>query len=143
MFLLDTNVISEIQKRQRADRNVLAWAESLPIDDMFLSAVTVMEVTIGAEQIARRDLARAAPLRAWIDDQVVRRFENRILPFDVAVAQRCAMLHIPNRRPERDAMIAATALVHNLTIVTRNTADFGAPGLTVLNPWLAAEGRDP
>ncbi|MGD9739436.1 MAG: type II toxin-antitoxin system VapC family toxin [Bauldia sp.] len=137
MFLLDTNVISEIQRKARADGNVTIWAGSVAVEQMFISAITVMEVLIGAEQIGRRDAVRAEALRAWIEDQVLLRFAGRILPFDTATAQRCALLHVPNPRPERDAMIAATAAVHGLTVVTRNTRDFESAGVKVFNPWLA------
>jgi hypothetical protein len=93
---------------------------------------------LGALRIARRDTAQGTVLRAWIDEQILPRFEGRILAVDTAVAQRCARLHVPDPRAERDALIAATALVHGLTVVTRNVRDFAPMGVMVLDPWEAA-----
>jgi predicted nucleic acid-binding protein len=135
MFLLDTNVISELRRPEKADRNVWAWACTVPTANFFLSAISILEIELGALLIARRDVAQGAILRAWIDDQVLPRFDGRILPVDTVVAQRCARLHVPDPRSERDALIAATALVHGLTVATRNVADFEAVGLHLLNPW--------
>jgi predicted nucleic acid-binding protein len=135
MFLLDTNVISELRRPDKADRNVAAWANEIPAASFFLSAILILEIELGALLIARRDPAQGAVLRAWIDHQILVRFEGRILAVDTAVAQRCARLHIPDPRAERDALIAATALVHGLTIVTRNVADFEPTGAALINPW--------
>jgi predicted nucleic acid-binding protein len=135
MFLLDTNVISELRRPERANHNVVAWAGSIPAASFFLSAISVLEIEIGALQLARKDLAQGAVLRAWIDEQILPRFEGRILPIDTNVARRCARLHVPDPRSERDALIAATALAHGLTMVTRNTADFESAGVALLNPW--------
>jgi toxin FitB len=135
MFLLDTNVISELRRPERADRNVLAWADANSVASFFLSAISILEIERGALQIGRRDLAQGAALRAWIDQHVLARFQDRILPVDTAVAQRCAQLHVPNPRSERDALIAATAMVHGLTVVTRDVSDFEATGVALLNPW--------
>ncbi|UPJ60369.1 type II toxin-antitoxin system VapC family toxin [Bradyrhizobium sp. 192] len=135
MFLLDTNVISELRRPDRADRNVLAWANAVPAGDFFMSAISVLEIELGARLIERKDAAQGAVLRAWIDDHILARFEGRILAIDTPVAQRCAQLHVPNPRAERDALIAATALVHGLTFVTRNVGDFEPTGVTLINPW--------
>ncbi len=135
MFLLDTNVISELRRQQRADGKVVAWAGSVPAASFFLSAISILEIELGTLQIARKDAAQGAVLHAWIDDQILPRFEGRILAVDTAVARRCAHLHVPNPRAERDALIAATALVHGLTVVTRNVADFEPMGVALLNPW--------
>ena len=102
---------------------------------MFLSAITILEIEVGVLMLTRRDAAAGAVLRTWIGDKVMPAFEGRILAVDTAVAQRCARLHVPDRRAERDALIAATALVHRLTVVTRNTADFQPMGVDLLNPW--------
>jgi predicted nucleic acid-binding protein len=135
MFLLDTNVISELRRPDKADRNVSAWANTLPAASFFMSAISILEIELGALMVARRDATQGAMLRAWIDHQILARFEGRILAVDTAVAQRCARLHVPDRRAERDALIAATALVHGLTVVTRNVADFEPTGVALINPW--------
>lgn len=93
--------------------------------------------------VERRDLAQGALLRAWLQERVLPAFEGRILPIDTPVARRCAALHAPNPASDRDALIAATALVHGLTVVTRNTADFIATGARLLNPWDAAQAVAP
>jgi predicted nucleic acid-binding protein len=139
MFLLDTNVISELRRPDRADPNVVKWAGSTPAVQFFLSAISLLEIERGALQIARKDETQGKILRAWIDDHVLALFESRILAVDSAVALRCARLHIPDPRSERDAMIAATALVHGMTVVTRNVADFAATGVDLLDPWRASE----
>jgi predicted nucleic acid-binding protein len=100
-----------------------------------MSAISILEIELGALLIARKDAAQGAMLRAWIDEQILARFEGRVLAIDTAVAQRCARLHVPNPRAERDALIAATALVHGLAVVTRNTADFEPTGVALINPW--------
>lgn len=135
MFLLDTNVISELRRPDRAHRKVVAWAAATPAASFFISAISILEIELGARLIERRDAAQGAILRTWIDNQVLARFEGRVLAIDTAVAQRCAQLHVPNPRAERDALIAATALVHGLTIVTRNVGDFEPTGVTLINPW--------
>jgi predicted nucleic acid-binding protein len=133
MFLLDTNVIFELRRPERANINVVTWTSTIPAASS-LSAISILEIELGALQIARRDAAQGAFLRAWIDGQILPRFEGRILAVDTAAAQRWAHLHVPDPRAERDALIAATALVHGLTVVTRNVADFGLVGVALLNP---------
>lgn len=135
MFLLDTNVLSELRRRDRTDPNVAAWADSVPATQMFLSAITVLEIEAGVLLIARRDKAQGKVLRSWIDLKVLPAFDGRILAVDTLVALRCAQLHVPDPRPERDALIVATALVHRMTIVTRNLRDFTPMAAAVLNPW--------
>ncbi|MCL4765396.1 MAG: type II toxin-antitoxin system VapC family toxin [Hyphomicrobiaceae bacterium] len=135
MFLLDTNVIFELRRPAKAEAAVVAWANSTPAASMFLSAISVLEIELGARLIERRDVAQGVVLRAWIDHQILPRFDGRILPIDTAVALRCAGLHVPDPRSERDALIAATALVHGLTVATRNISDFQPMGVSILNPW--------
>lgn len=135
MFLLDTNVISELRRPDKAHRNVVAWANAIPAASFFISAISILEIELGARLIERKDPAQGAVLRTWIDNHILTRFEGRILAIDTIVAQRCAQLHVPNPRAERDALIAATALVHGLTIVTRNVGDFEPTGVPLLNPW--------
>ncbi|MCK1651740.1 type II toxin-antitoxin system VapC family toxin [Bradyrhizobium sp. 149] len=135
MFLLDTNVISELRRPDKAHRNVAAWANAIPAASFFISAISILEIELGARLIERKDTAQGAVLRAWIDNHILTRFEDRILAIDTAVALRCAQLHVPNPRAERDALIAATALVHGLTIVTRNVGDFEPTDVPLINPW--------
>jgi predicted nucleic acid-binding protein len=135
MWLLDTNVLSELRRRDRANPCVMAWASALHPQDLFLSVITILEIEAGALMIARRDKTQAAILRAWIDKRVLPSFEGRILPVDTRVAQRCASLHVPDPRAERDALIAATALVHRLKVATRNVADFEPMCVDIFNPW--------
>jgi toxin FitB len=135
IFLLDTNVLSELRRRERTHAKVGRWVDTVPAENLFLSAITILEIEVGALRAARRDTAQGAMLRAWMDSQVLPAFEGRILPADTAVAQRCARLHVPDPRAERDALIAATALAHRLTVVTRNVSDFAPMGVELLNPW--------
>lgn len=141
MFVLDTNVISELRKVRlgKADRNVVAWADSMDAADLFISAITIMELELGVLSIERKDAGQGAMLRAWLEQHVLPEFSGRTLPVDTAVAQRCARLHIPDQRGERDALIAATALVHGMTVVTRNVADFKPTGVPLINPWDAPQ----
>jgi hypothetical protein len=137
MYILDTNVVSELRKVRlgKADQNVAAWAESVDAAALFVSAITIMELELGVLSIERKDATQGAALRTWLEQHVLPEFSGRTLPVDTAVAQRCARLHVPDKRGERDALIAATALVHGMTVVTRNLADFQATGVAVLNPW--------
>jgi toxin FitB len=136
MFVLDTNVVSELRRPEKADPKVAAWAAAVPLASIFLSAITILEIELGALAVERRDTAQGRILRSWIDDQIMPRFEGRILPIDAVVAQRCAKLHVPDPRAERDALIAATALVHGMKVVTRNVSDFKPTGVETLNPWV-------
>ena len=137
MYLLDTNVISEFRKAEagRGDRAVLAWAASVSANSMYLSVMTILELETGALLIRRRDRAQAKMLRKWLEGWVMKSFAGRIVGVDVDIAIRCAALHVPDRRPDRDGWIAATALVHGMTVVTRNVADFEPMGVAILNPW--------
>lgn len=140
MYVLDTNVLSELRKVRfgKADGNVAAWAESVDAADLFVSAITIMELELGVLSIERKDAARGAMLRSWLEQHVLPEFAGRTLPIDTAVARRCARLHVPDMRGERDALIAATALVHGMTVVTRNAADFKPAGVAIVNPWEAS-----
>ena len=135
MYLLDTNVISELRKAKKTDQNVKQWAAPLPSASLYISVISVLELEIGILLIERRDKGHGSILRAWMDRHVLPTFSGRILPIDTAVAQRCAALHVPNPRSDRDALIAATALVHGLTVATRNVTDFERTGVGVVNPW--------
>lgn len=137
MFLLDANVVSELRKigDGKADPHVVGWMSDVDATALYLSAITLMEIEQGILRIERRDPLQGGRLRSWMDRHVLPEFNERILPVDAAVALRCAPLHVPDPRPERDAFIAATALVHGMTMVTRNVADFVATGVSLLNPW--------
>lgn len=137
MLLLDTNVVSELRKvaSGRADRAVGAWARRVSSVELFLSSVTVFEIEVGVLRLELRDPLQARGLRAWFVQSLLPTFSSRILPVDEAVALRAAGLHVPDRRPDRDAFVAATALVHGMTVVTRNVRDFEGTGVKLLNPW--------
>jgi predicted nucleic acid-binding protein len=140
MFLIDTNVVSELRKTRsgRADSKVVAWMADAPAAALYLSAITVLELELGALLMERRDPAQGLAIRRWVEDRILPTFAGRILPIDIDVARRAAALHVPDPRPDRDALIAATALVHGLVVVTRNVPDFEPTGATVVNPWTAA-----
>jgi predicted nucleic acid-binding protein len=141
MYILDTNVVSELRKVRygKADPNVAAWSEGVNASVLFVSAITVMELELGVLLMERKDAGQGAMLRAWLERHVLPEFSARMLPVDTAVALRCARLHVPDRHGERDALIAATALVHGMTVVTRNVADFAKTGVVVINPWEAPQ----
>lgn len=135
MYVLDTNVVSHLRRPDKAHPNVVAWASGTPVTLHFMSSITLHELERGILSMEHKDVAQGAILRAWMNGQILTRFSGRILPVDIAVAQRCAKLHVPDPKPERDAFIAATALVHGMTVVTRNVDDFKLTGVEVLNPW--------
>jgi toxin FitB len=137
MYLLDTNVISELRKAQtgRAYPAVTSWAKSVPVSSLFLSAISILELELGVLLVERRDRTQGALLRSWFEHRVLPAFADRILPVDTQVALRCAALHVPDPQAERDALIAATALVHGMTVATRNTQDFQITGVPLVNPW--------
>jgi predicted nucleic acid-binding protein len=138
MYVLDTNVVSELRKAKdgRADRHVTAWATSVLPSSLFLSVITILELELGVLLVERRDPAQGGVLRAWLDHRVLPAFADRVLPIDTDVAKRCARLHVPDPRGERDALIAATALVHRMAVVTRDSTDFRRTGVEVINPWV-------
>lgn len=137
MYLLDTNVISELRKAAggRADPKVVAWARGVPANRQFLSVVTLLELDLGILLLERRDGEQRVLLRRWFDEQVIPVFSGRTLDIDTAVARACARLHVPDRRPGHDALLAATAVVHGLTVVTRDVAGFKGTGARVFDPW--------
>lgn len=140
MYLLDTNVLSELRKvgDGRANRRVSAWIAGVDADSCFISAITLLELELGILMLERRgDGRQGRMLRAWFEERVLPEFGERTLPVDAVVARRCARLHVPHPRPERDGYIAATALVHGMAIVTRNVKDFSGTGISLVNPWEA------
>jgi predicted nucleic acid-binding protein len=137
MLVLDTNVVSELRKVRagKGDARVAAWSGSVQTGDLFISAITIHELELGVLLAERKDPPQGAVLRAWLEDYVLPGFERRILPVDTAVARRSARLHVPDPHSPRDALIAATALVHGMAVVTRNLTDFRRSGVRLLNPW--------
>lgn len=139
MFILDTNVVSELRKVRlgKADENVANWADSVATPDLYLSVVTIQELEIGVLLAERRDAKKGAIFRTWLNSHVLPAFDGRILPVDLAVALQSAKLHVPDPHPVRDGLIAATALVHGMAVVTRNVDDFKRTGVPIVNPWEA------
>jgi hypothetical protein len=137
MYLLDTNVVSEVRRPDKGSARVIAWAGSIPHSLQYVSVVTLLELEIGALTLRRKDVLQGDMLWTWIRNVVLPGFAGRILDFDMSTSLRCAPLHVPNRRPDRDAMIAATALERGLTVVTRNVRHFAPLGVPLLNPWEA------
>lgn len=138
-YLLDTNVVSELRKigDSKADVNVVAWIGAHDAREFYVSVITILELERGVLGVQRRDAAQGARLRSWLDGRVRPEFANRILSIDETIATRCAHLHVPDRRNEADALIAATALVKDMTVVTRNTKDFEGTGVVAVDPWQA------
>lgn len=140
-YVLDTCAVSELRVPARANAGLVKWAEKTP-GDIYIAAITLVELEIGVMRIERRDARQGEILRRWLDDEIAVAFRGRILPFDEDAARLCARLHVPDPRPERDAMIAATAIGHRHALVTRNVKDFrGMKGLTLINPWTASSKR--
>ncbi len=137
MYLLDTNVVSELRKiRQgKADPGVMRWAESVAGSDLYLSVITVQELDIGIMLAERRDPDKAKILRVWFESRVLPVFRHRIIPIDTQVSRYSARLHVPDPRPVRDAFIAATSMVYGMTVVTRNVRDFEPMKVSLINPW--------
>lgn len=137
MYVLDTNVISELRKAKtgKLDGNVKKWAESVSTSSLFLSSITILELELGILLKERKDIQQGQLLRTWLNQHVLPTFLNQILDVDTAVAQCCAALPVPDPRPQRDALIAATAIIHSMTLVTRNISDFTSTGVKLLNPW--------
>lgn len=137
MYLLDTNVISELRKTNsgKANPQVIQWANSVPINALFISVITVLEIEMGILSVMRKDTKQGQRLKTWLEQQVIPSFSDRLILIDCAVAKCCAKLHVPDPQSDRDALIAASALVHDFTVVTRNTADFKATGVKLINPW--------
>ncbi len=135
MYLLDTNVISEMRIRSRTHPKVKAWELGIDLSATFLSVVTIMEIELGALLKQRKDPMQAKVFRTWLHEKVLPEYQGRILYVDTQIALRCAALHVPKTRSYRDAFIASTALEHGLIVVTRNVTDFAYTGVKLINPW--------
>lgn len=139
MYLLDTNVVSELRKVRmgKANPHVAAWSERVAVADLYLSVITIAELEQGILLLARRAPQQGSLLHQWLHQQVLPGFADRILAIDQHVALRSAQLHVPNPRPTAGTLIAATALVHGMAVVTRNVNDFVGTGVETVNPWLS------
>lgn len=137
MFLLDTNVVSELRKVKagKADKHVANWSKSVDANALFISVITVQEIELGVLLKERKDKKQGALLRKWLDDHVIPAFAGRTLPIDATIAKKCAELNAVTPCPYRDSFIAATALVHRMSLVTRDVGDFETMGATLVNPW--------
>lgn len=137
MYLVDTNVISELRKARmrRADPNLAAWGATIEAEDLYLSVITVQEIEIGILKAERSDRRKGEVLRGWMTGYITPNFRDRILPVDLRIAFRAAQLHTQRSRPVADTLLAATAWAHNFTMVTRNTRDFEDAGVSLINPF--------
>ena|ERR1700677_4382839 len=142
MYLLDTNVVSEMRKASRTkassakmDPSMKRWVNSSSALDFYLSVITILELERGFNLLYRRDPAQAEVIRLWVRNRVLPSFDGRILSVDLAVVQRCAAIPASNPIEYRDSLIAATALVHGMTVVTRNISHFQFTGVPIINPW--------
>lgn len=138
MYLLDTVTVSAMRRPEKAPGTLRRWVASVDPMQCYISVITIFEVELGVQLLDRRDRHQAAPLRQWLDTVLRPSFRSRLFPVDEPIALACAALHVPNPRPERDALIAATAIVHGLAIVTRNVRDFRRFPLRLVDPWQGA-----
>ena len=141
MYLLDTNLISETRRIPKINAGVAKWLKQTPKESLYTCAVVMMELERGVLGMERKDPAQGLHLRRWLEQDVKRRCAGRILPIVEVTATICARLHVPDRSPENDAWIAAIAIQHHLTIVTRNVADFTESGAKLLNPFEVVNRR--
>lgn len=133
-FLVDTNVLSEVRKGQRCNESVAEWWSSVDEDEIFLSVLTIGEIRKGIENVRRRDDRTAGVLEAWLS-RLIDDHQDRIFPIDIDIVEEWGRLSVPDPLPVVDGLIAATAKVRDLTLVTRNLADIARTGVKTLNPW--------
>ena len=137
MYLLDTNIVSELRKLEtgKIHPQVYRWIKSNGFTHTYISAVTLAEIQTGILSLARKDKAQAASLDNWFTNRLLPAYRTKTLPVDTKVALIYAQLNVPNKRPINDAYIAATAIAHNLKLVTRNIQDFQGMPITLENPF--------
>ena len=137
MYLLDTNVVSDLRKARRTGKgsDLAAWAATVPSGDLYICSITLLELEIGVRRLERRDTQQGKTLRDWLDGAVVPAFTGRILSFDHAAAEVCAAFHVPDPAPDRDSYIAAIAVANDLSVVTRDTKDFARFNVELVDPW--------
>ena len=137
MYLLDTNIVSELRKCSAGKGNtgVCDWATTVNASELYISAITLLEIEMGILMVERKDPQQGEMLRIWMNQRLLPAFDKRVLALDSPVALACARLHIPDPKSERDAMIAATAIVHKMIVVTRNVKNFEKTSVQLLNPW--------
>ena len=133
-YLLDTNVISELRKGRRCDPGVASWFSGVSSDDLFLSVLTFGEIRKGVEKLRRRDPVAAQSLEGWLT-RLVAAYSEHAFPIDQPVAEQWGRLNVPDPLPVVDSLLAATAIVHDLTLVTRNVDDVARTGVDCLNPF--------
>jgi predicted nucleic acid-binding protein len=134
-FLVDTNVFSEMRKGSYANPGVQAWTTAVDTADLAMSVITLKEIEYGVVSVSSSDPAKSLRLRAWLDHYLLPRVSDRILPITINIARECALLEVPGPYSLADALIASTAIVHDLTVVTRNVRHFAHTGAALLNPW--------
>jgi toxin FitB len=134
MFLLDTNVLSEIRKGDRCNPHVAAWFASVAAEQLYLSVLVVGEIREGIERLRRREISRAAALERWLAE-LCRAYTDRLLSIDLAVAETWGRLYARRNFPVMDSLLAATAVTHRMTLVTRNLKDVRGTGVAALNPF--------
>ncbi len=135
-YLIDTNVISELRKGDRADPNVISWYADVADAEVYLSALTLGELRQGVERVRRKDTRAAAALESWLG-RVADQHGGRVLPVDWSIAEEWGRMGVPDPLPVVDGLLAATAKVLGLTLVTRNIADVERTGVSCVNPFLA------
>jgi predicted nucleic acid-binding protein len=134
-YLVDTNLVSELRKKVRCDPNVSAWQVGASRHELYISVISMMEIKHGILMAKRKNAAFAGLLEEWYEVQVKTTFEGYVLPIDLAISECCSGLMSVRSRGLADALIAATAYVNDLTLATRNTADFADAGVKLVNPW--------
>ena len=137
MYIVDTNIVSDLRRPAKADPNLLAWAKAQDPAVVFISAISMFELEYGILLKVKKDPDQGKILSDWFENIVTPQYVGKILPVCFDVARACAPLHVPNKRPDRDAFIAATAIHHDMTLVTRNEKDFDGMGCKLHNPWKA------